>query len=108
MWCFFFLFCFFSSSTEQQIERLCLRDSLTKEEALQRIGAQMPLEEKCRKADLVVDNSGDKAALRELVLKLCAELNKISLSQKMWRAYCLFLVTVGIVYFLLTSLRIFY
>lgn len=90
------------------MERLCRRDSLTEEEAHQRIRAQMPLEEKCRKADLVVDNSGDKETLRQLVLKLCADLNQISLNQKMVRAYCLFLVAVAAMYFLITSIRIFY
>lgn len=68
----------------------------------------MPLDEKCRKADIVVDNTGNKTALREETLKLCAELNHLSMSQKMLRAYCLFLFTVGIMYLLITSLRIFF
>lgn len=95
------------SSLEQQVERLQKRDTLSEEEALKRIGAQMPLEEKCRKADFVLDNSGDKELLKRLTLELYADLNKLSLNQKMFRAYFLLLFTVGIIYFLLTSLRIF-
>ena len=64
----------------------------------------MPLEEKCRKADYVVDNSSDWAALMEESLKLCTELNKVSMSQKMLRAYVLFLCTVCLMYVLITSL----
>lgn len=99
---------YYTSSFEQQLQRLKSRDSLSEEEALQRIRAQMPLEEKCRRADFVVDNCRDLAWLREETLKLCAELNKLSLDQKMFRAFCLFLFTVGVMYFLITSLRILY
>ena len=84
------------------------RDSLSKEEALLRIEAQMPLEEKCRKADIVVDNCRDTDALRQEVFKLSMELNNISMNQKMLRAFCIFLFTVAIMYCLITSLRILY
>ncbi|GAB6026767.1 hypothetical protein CHUAL_013266 [Chamberlinius hualienensis] len=43
---------------EQQIERLCHRNALNKEDALRRIKAQMPLEEKCKKAQFIINNSG--------------------------------------------------
>ena len=90
------------------MERLQERDLLSREEALLRIRAQMPLEEKCQKADIVVDNSGDRDSLQQETLKLCAELNRISLNQKMLRAYGLFLLAVGLMYGLITSLRVFY
>ena len=45
----------------QQVERAMLRDHITREEALARIGRQMPLEEKLKLADYVIDTSGDKA-----------------------------------------------
>jgi dephospho-CoA kinase len=45
---------------EQQIERAMARDHLTHEEALDRIHRQMPLEEKVKYADYVVDTSGTK------------------------------------------------
>ena len=45
---------------EVQLERLLKRDSLTVSEAVSRIRSQMPLEEKRRRADHVVDNSGSR------------------------------------------------
>ena len=39
--------------------RLMSRNSLTEQQALDRIHAQMPLKLKCEKADIVVDNSGN-------------------------------------------------
>lgn len=44
-----------------QVERLMARDGLTREGALARIGAQMPLDQKRAYADLVIDNSGSLA-----------------------------------------------
>lgn len=41
-----------------QIARLMERDGLTKSQALERIRSQMPLEDKRRLADVVIDNSG--------------------------------------------------
>ena len=43
---------------EQQIERLMARDHIEREEALARLNAQWPLENKVGRADRVVDNSG--------------------------------------------------
>ncbi len=43
---------------EQQVERLIAKTGLSREEAEQRIGSQMPAEEKRRRADFVVDCSG--------------------------------------------------
>ncbi|MDI3338923.1 MAG: dephospho-CoA kinase [Sphaerobacter sp.] len=42
----------------QQLERLMRRSGLSREEALRRIQAQPPQEEKVRRADRVIDNSG--------------------------------------------------
>ncbi|AEH46907.1 dephospho-CoA kinase [Parageobacillus thermoglucosidasius] len=41
-----------------QLERLMKRNGFSKEEALARIQAQMPLREKVKKADAVIDNNG--------------------------------------------------
>ncbi|MDP4097863.1 dephospho-CoA kinase [Paenibacillus sp. P96] len=46
---------------EVQLERLMKRDGLTAEQARQRLNAQLPIEEKKRLADIVVDNSRDVA-----------------------------------------------
>ena len=43
---------------ETQISRLEQRNSLTREEGLQRIGAQMSRQDRLAKADVVIDNSG--------------------------------------------------
>jgi dephospho-CoA kinase len=45
---------------EQQIERAIRRDHMTREEALSRLRRQMPLTEKRKYADYVVDTSGTK------------------------------------------------
>ncbi|MED5048959.1 dephospho-CoA kinase [Bacillus siamensis] len=41
-----------------QLKRLMKRNSLTEEEAMSRITSQMPLADKTKKADAVIDNSG--------------------------------------------------
>jgi dephospho-CoA kinase len=43
---------------ELQLERLMARDDISREDAFRRIRAQMPLEEKMRFADFLVDTSG--------------------------------------------------
>jgi dephospho-CoA kinase len=57
-------------SVEQQIERAMARDGMTREEVLERLSRQMPLEEKVKYADYLVDTSGTKeqtqARVREL------------------------------------------
>lgn len=42
---------------ETQIKRIVKRDKITKEEALKRINSQMPLKEKLKKADYVINNN---------------------------------------------------
>lgn len=60
-----------------QIERQMQRDGATREHALARIRAQLPIEEKKRLADHLVDNSGSlsdtERQVRELFAKLAAE-----------------------------------
>ena len=45
-----------------QIARLMARDGVDRDEALRKIKSQMPLTEKAKLADYVIDNSGDPAA----------------------------------------------
>ena len=47
-------------SRELQIQRAMKRDSATREEVLARLDRQLPLEEKLRVADYVIDTSGTK------------------------------------------------
>ncbi|MDY6803973.1 MAG: dephospho-CoA kinase [Cyanobacteriota bacterium] len=51
----------------KQIERLMLRDGLSREQAIARINAGMSLEEKRSRADVVLDNSSTPLALLEQV-----------------------------------------
>jgi dephospho-CoA kinase len=50
---------------EQQIERAMARDQLSRQEVLDRLQRQMPLDEKVKYADYVVDTSGPKEQTRE-------------------------------------------
>ena len=65
---------------EQQIERLCAGRGMSREEAERRIAAQMPVEEKMRVADHLIDNSGTRDETRRqveaLVKRLEAEAGK--------------------------------
>lgn len=47
-------------SQETQIQRAMKRDSATREEVMARLARQLPLEEKIRVADYVIDTSGTK------------------------------------------------
>jgi dephospho-CoA kinase len=50
-----------------QIARLMVRDGVGRDEALRKIRSQMPLAEKAKLADYVIDNSGAPAATAERV-----------------------------------------
>lgn len=43
---------------DTQIERLMARDAIDRSDAIRRIDSQMPLNEKARRADLLIDNRG--------------------------------------------------
>ncbi len=61
---------------ETQVERTIARDGCTREEALQRMRAQMPLDEKRDLADHVIDNSGSLEDTERQVRALFAELTE--------------------------------
>ena len=50
-----------------QRQRLMARNGLTAEQASARVGSQMPLEAKRRRADVVMDNSGSQKATQQQV-----------------------------------------
>lgn len=56
-----------STDASVQLERLMKRNGYSKEEALQRIHAQMPLEEKEKLADVVIFNNGTEEELKASV-----------------------------------------
>ena len=63
---------------EVQISRLQERNGLTRREAEERIAAQMPLEQKARRATWVVDNAGSLAATRARLAKIWDEIRQAS------------------------------
>ena len=54
-------------SQQQQVERLMQRNQLTREQAQARIQSQMPIQEKCDRADVILDNSSTQEALLKQV-----------------------------------------
>jgi dephospho-CoA kinase len=69
---------------EQQLARLTQKDggrALTPEQARQRIAAQMPIEEKRRRSDEVIDCSGSLEHTREQVFALVAKLKRMEADQ---------------------------
>lgn len=59
---------------EIQIERLRKRDKLTRQEALSRLKMQMPLQEKLKFADHIIDNNGSKEDTLRYVQALWKEM----------------------------------
>lgn len=57
-----------------QLARLIARDGLSPAEAAQRLAAQMDLEEKSRRADIVLDNTGTPEQLQQQVIELVKRL----------------------------------
>jgi dephospho-CoA kinase len=67
-----------SAPEDVQVARACKRDGASPDEARARIRAQMPLEEKVKIADFVIDNTGSLDDLRrrtdEVLAEICARL----------------------------------
>ncbi|MBW4682991.1 MAG: dephospho-CoA kinase [Microcoleus vaginatus WJT46-NPBG5] len=66
-----------SCAPAYQLERLMQRDHLTLEQAQARINSQMPIEEKCARADVVLDNS---STLKNLLKQVDMALTRQPLS----------------------------
>lgn len=63
---------------EQQIERLMAKAEISREEAERRVAAQMPAEEKRRRADYLIDCSGDLETTRGQVETIYAGLERLT------------------------------
>ena len=63
---------------EQQMERALKRGSYSKEEILARISRQLPLQEKVRMADYVIDTSGTKESTLEQLQTVCESLRSLT------------------------------
>lgn len=61
---------------ESQLERLMIRNNLSREAALKRIESQMPSKDKLMFADYVIDTSGSMEGTRDQVGRLYRELKK--------------------------------
>lgn len=61
---------------ETQLQRLMARDRTSMEDAKNRINAQMPLDLKRSKADIVIDNTGSLEDLNENFRKVLAQVSK--------------------------------
>ncbi|MDF2957206.1 MAG: Dephospho-CoA kinase [Candidatus Alkanophagales archaeon MCA70_species_1] len=65
-------------SEETQLRRLCERDGISEEEARRRIRAQLPLKEKLKYADFVIDNEGSIEDTRRQVVSIYRRLKRCS------------------------------
>ena len=66
------------SSEEQQLERMMNRDGFSEEEAQQRIASQLPLSEKIRRANYVIDNSQEVRFTEQQAFALYHEMRRRS------------------------------
>jgi dephospho-CoA kinase len=62
---------------EQQMERAMARDGLSRQEVLDRLSRQMPLEDKLKYADFVIDTSGSKEETLQQVRTLYESLRSL-------------------------------
>ncbi|KAK4273195.1 hypothetical protein QN277_021643 [Acacia crassicarpa] len=86
---------------EIQIQRLMARDGSSEEDARGRINAQMSLDVKRSKADIIIDNCGSLDDLNEQFQKVLSEVSKPLTWTEFWRSRqgaltALALVTLGV------------
>lgn len=60
---------------QTQLERLMIRNGYSEEEAIMRIKSQLPLKEKIKLADIVINNNGSRAETEAQLNKFLMELN---------------------------------
>lgn len=65
-----------AAKQQKQLERSQKHLKLTRTEALRRIKAQMPLRDKIRLADIIIDNSGTKTQTLKQVKRICQKLTQ--------------------------------
>ena len=64
-------------TAQQQMERALARGSYSEEEIRARLGRQLPIEEKLRLADYVIDTSGSKEQTIEQVRSVYEKLRSV-------------------------------
>lgn len=96
---------FVTCEEKTQIERLCLRNHLSRAEALQRVNAQMPRGVKCGRADYVVDNSGTRRETRDQVEEVYRQLASSGSPWKLRMAVVvLFMTSTGFLLFMIRKM----
>lgn len=70
-----------AAAPEIQLARVMARDGLGIEEARRRIGAQLPLQEKIARADVVIYNNGDEGELKQEVADLLSARKRAHISR---------------------------
>ena len=63
-------------SPEVQLQRLQARDQIDELYAIEKIKSQMPLAEKCNRADFVIDNNGTISQTKEQLLKIINDIQE--------------------------------
>ena len=58
------------ASDEMRLERLKIRDGIDEDYAKNKIASQMSEEERQKRADKIIENTGDLSALKEKVKKM--------------------------------------
>ncbi|WP_415897619.1 dephospho-CoA kinase [Neptuniibacter sp. QD72_48] len=66
------------ASEELQLARTVKRDSASKEQIKAIMAAQLPRQERLKKADIIIDNNADLESLENQVIKLHTKLSKIA------------------------------
>ena len=64
--------------TNVQLQRVMARDKISKYDAVSRINSQMPLEEKKKYANILIDNNFDISKTKEQVEDIIDFISKIS------------------------------
>ena len=63
-----------SAKEDTMIERMMMRDNFSKEEAMSRLNAQMPIKDKQKYADYVIENNGSLEDLKNKIWQLTTKL----------------------------------
>lgn len=75
-------------SPEEQVRRLMGRNGFTREEALVRLASQLPIDEKIRHADIIVDNGGPLDKTRDITAALWDDLVRRERQRRLGDALC--------------------
>lgn len=75
----------FISTHDQQLQRLMKRDNISEVASLQKMHSQLPLSAKCKKADMIIDNSKSLDETRIQAKQLIEKMQYISAGRRNMR-----------------------